>query len=71
MSDKPITTATSGLLEEIKNMEGRKLLAIKDLLVERTTLKNSTDKRLGEIAVELKALGHKRKINRKPRVKTA
>ena len=61
---KPTTTA-SGLLEEMKTLEGRKLAAIKDLLIERTKLQNETGKRLEEIAVELKALGHKRKVTRK------
>lgn len=63
---------TTALLNELHDLAARKADAIKELLAERVTLRNNTDKRLFEIGAALKELGHKRKITRKPKeAKTA
>lgn len=48
----------SSLLEQQERLEEAKRTAINDLLDERNILQESTDRRLGEIAGDLKALGY-------------
>lgn len=55
----------SSLLEQQERLEEAKRTAINDLLDERNILQESTDRRLGEIAADLKALGYT--YPRKPR----
>lgn len=55
----------SSLLEQQERLEEAKRTAINDLLDERNILQDSTERRLGEIAADLKALGYT--YPRKPR----